>query len=589
MHARTSVDASLRAAISCFSAAWRATAPRVAQEPLGVPWGRSFTQTNRYRFRLGTPELYTGPGLVCLSGEKNEQWARVNPAFYAGFLTAWTIVYAAAAAYCGWAARRPKPDAGVGVLALFFLTLAVAGLTTAASRLVGDAAALVLRRVAEATVLLSPVLLIHFVNAEERSAARDQLLKVGYAAGALLAAGALAGVYDQNGAASMSTTAGKLASIVFAAGVFGAAYFIGRARARSNQLGLGAFVGACALCVAAVYDAVTAVASALRPSLTLVGFTVFTLALFMDQIIQLARRREQLSSKTAELSKKAKSLSKSFRELRARQDELVRKEQLAAIGELSAVIAHEVRNPLAIMSNAVATLRRANIDDEARETLLVILSEEGARLNQLVGDLLHYAKPIALERQSVQLLELVKKTLAAANDKPNVVVQLSQGSDVPPVGGDPLLLRQVFDNLVNNALQAMSNGGTLTVELSKISHPDLGVGAELLIRDTGEGMDTVVRSRALDPFFTTRPSGTGLGLAIVARVIDAHGGRLTIRSELGVGTEVRAFVPAERDELGETAARRLRAPIIESFRSSRPSESAVEEPIEEPTDEREAS
>ena len=93
--------------------------------------------------------------------------------------------------------------------------------------------------------------------------------------------------------------------------------------------------------------------------------------------------------------------------------------------------------------------------------------------------------------------------------------------EVPPVGGDPLLLRQVFDNLVNNALQAMNNGGTLTVELSKVSHPDLGVGAELLIRDTGEGMDTVVRSRALDPFFTTRlgQGGSGLGLSIVLNLV----------------------------------------------------------------------
>lgn len=508
------------------------------------------------------------------------------PAFYAGFLVAWAIVYATAAGYCGWAARRPKSDPGVGVLGVFFMTLTVAGLTRGPSLVTVGATADLLERVGEAAELTAPFLMIHFVRAADEPQRSDRLVTIGYGVAALLAFGALTGMHEE-GVSGMATFYGKAAAVAFAVAVVAAAYSIGRSRTRSRQLSLGSFVGACALCLCAVYDAVAALASGLRPSLTLFGFTLFTLALFLDQILQLARRREQLVSKTDELSKKSKALAKSFRELRARQDDLVRKEQLAAIGELSAVIAHEVRNPLAIMSNAVATLRRPNVDDESRATLLEILSEEGARLNQLVGDLLHYAKPIALEPQSVQLLEIVKKALAAADDKPNVVVELSPGSDVPQVAGDPLLLRQVIDNLVNNALQAMGGGGTLTVQLVKVAGnaSGVGAGAELSIRDTGEGMDTVVRSRALDPFFTTRPAGAGLGLAIVARIIDAHGGRLTIRSERGLGTEVSVFLPSDRGEPAEQTARRLRTPVIETFRASQ----TPEEPVEEPTDEREAS
>jgi signal transduction histidine kinase len=136
------------------------------------------------------------------------------------------------------------------------------------------------------------------------------------------------------------------------------------------------------------------------------------------------------------------------------------------------------------------------------------------------------------------------------------------------VRADPLLLRQAIENVVNNAVQAMSGGGTLTVHLQPITPSTAGDGAvasgiELVFRDTGEGMDTVVRSRALDPFFTTRPAGTGLGLAIVARVVDAHGGHLRILSEPDVGTEVRIFLPEEPDTSPRASRARILPPVIE--------------------------
>ncbi|NUP12733.1 MAG: hypothetical protein HOW73_42375 [Polyangiaceae bacterium] len=496
----------------------------------------------------------------------------MEPSLYAGFLLAWTIVYVAASAYCGWLARRPKGNSGNALLGVMFGALAIASAATATSMLTPEREEDFLLRAAHAAQMMTPVLLVHFAHAEERRPRMAQVLVLGYAVSGLLSIGALTGAFDVpligGTHFSIASGVGKAASVVFAVGVCCAAYSLGRVQSR---IGITPFLGACLLAVTAVYDCVTALVSALRPSVSLAGFAAFTLTLFVGQAVRLAERREHLVAKTAELSKKSRSLGKSFRELRARQDELVRKEQLAAIGELSAVIAHEVRNPLAIMSNAVSTLRRANLDDDARATLLTILSEESARLNQLVGDLLHYAKPLTVERQSVNLFDLVKRAVTAVDDKPNVLLHLTQQDAVPRVGGDPLLLRQVLDNLVNNACQAMSSGGTLTVELARVedetdaSAPPQAVGAELVIRDTGEGMDTVVRSRALDPFFTTRPSGTGLGLAIVARVIDAHGGRLTIRSELGAGTEVRVFLPIDGEEPAPRLGQRLLPPVIEPF------------------------
>ncbi len=100
----------------------------------------------------------------------------------------------------------------------------------------------------------------------------------------------------------------------------------------------------------------------------------------------------------------------------------------------------------------------------------------------------------------------------------------------------------MIDNLIDNAIQAMSGGGVLTVTLVD-REVDGARGVEIQIQDTGEGMDTQVRARALDPFFTTRPSGTGLGLAIVARIVEAHGGALRIESKAGAGTVMHVFLP----------------------------------------------
>jgi signal transduction histidine kinase len=234
------------------------------------------------------------------------------------------------------------------------------------------------------------------------------------------------------------------------------------------------------------------------------------------------------------------------------------------VGELSAVVAHEVRNPLAIISNAVATLRRrAGVNEADRQTLLAILDEESSRLNRLVGDLLCYARPINLERQLVSLRDLVARGMALTEGRIGIDVELVEPKPTEKVWADPNLLRQVIENLVDNAMQAMSGGGVLTVTLVNATQ-DGEPGVEIQIQDTGEGMDTEVRARALDPFFTTRPSGTGLGLAIVARIVDAHGGSLRIKSKAGAGTVMHVFLPqgTEPSPRSQDSARRGSDPVL---------------------------
>ncbi len=251
------------------------------------------------------------------------------------------------------------------------------------------------------------------------------------------------------------------------------------------------------------------------------------------------RAADELNVRTAELRE-------SYSELRVVQDELVRKEQLAAVGELSAVIAHEVRNPLAIIKNAVSGLRRPTLRAADRTILLAILEEEVDRLSRLVRNLLDYARPVTPKAQGVDLLELAQRAAEIARDgleDPSRVSVILETASVPVVRGDPELLEQAFTNLAANAMQAMPSGGTVTIRAALVGAPPR---VRLEFEDSGEGMDAVALGKAMDPFFTTRPAGTGLGLAIVDRVIRNHGGTITLRSEPGEGTTAVITLPRDR-------------------------------------------
>jgi signal transduction histidine kinase len=241
-----------------------------------------------------------------------------------------------------------------------------------------------------------------------------------------------------------------------------------------------------------------------------------------------------------------RELRDSHDELRAIRETLLSREQLAAVGELAAVVAHEVRNPLAILGNAVAGLRKESIAATDRATLLEIIDSEATRLNRIVTDLLSFSRPVTLQRGSVQLNDLIDRALKLVSTRTGVNVDHQMLLPSARVWADSNLLRQVFDNLIDNAIQAMESGGTLTVRVRSANGDDADIAVDII--DTGEGMDAAVRGRAKDPFFTTRPSGTGLGLAIVDRIVGAHGGRLEIESRTGEGTKVTVHLPTGANE-----------------------------------------
>jgi signal transduction histidine kinase len=294
-----------------------------------------------------------------------------------------------------------------------------------------------------------------------------------------------------------------------------------------------------------VHDAAIASGTIGGPWLMQVGvlsFVTGTGAAFITRYLRIAN---ELEKSTIELERRTSQLRQSYHDLRETQEELVKKEQLAVVGELAAVVAHEVRNPLAVIANAVAGLRKPSLSREDHITLLGILEDESSRLNRLVSDLLRYARPVSVQRSRVVLDDLLERALRFARASTTVTVQKATDVADSHVYGDASLLRQVFDNLVDNAVQAMPHGGSLSIQV-RAAREEGVEGVSVLVADTGEGMDTIVRARAKDPFFTTRPSGTGLGLAIVDRIVEAHAGHLLIQSRAGEGTTVTVFLPHGR-------------------------------------------
>jgi PAS domain S-box-containing protein len=225
-------------------------------------------------------------------------------------------------------------------------------------------------------------------------------------------------------------------------------------------------------------------------------------------------------------------LRRSYAELAQAQRQLIQQERLAALGELSAVVAHEVRNPLGVIFNSLGSLRRLLRPEGDARMLLDIVGEEADRLNRIVGDLLDFARPSTPTLRPEALERVVDEAVAVAlaQNAPAVEVHREFAGGLPPVPIDARLVRQAVVNVAVNAVQAMPRGGRLTVRTRRD-----GDSALVEIEDTGAGIPEEIRDRMFEPFFTTKASGTGLGLAVVKRIVDGHGGAISVRSGPGAG------------------------------------------------------
>lgn len=213
---------------------------------------------------------------------------------------------------------------------------------------------------------------------------------------------------------------------------------------------------------------------------------------------------------------------------------LVERERLAAIGEMAAVIAHEVRNPLSVIMNALGMLRHPLAGGDDAKTLLCVASDEAERLGRLVADLLAFAHPKEPSIEVFEIGPLIDEAVAAVRQDPSLptastaTLEVSVPSTVPPVAADPIRLRRVLVNLLVNAFQHVPEHGRVRIAAERSSNAEV----RLIVSNDGQPIPADVGKRVFDPFFTTRGSGTGLGLAVVRRIVEEVGGRVALDATL---------------------------------------------------------
>ncbi|GFE58460.1 PAS domain-containing sensor histidine kinase [Geobacter sp. AOG1] len=235
-------------------------------------------------------------------------------------------------------------------------------------------------------------------------------------------------------------------------------------------------------------------------------------------------------------------------QIKRMEAELKKADRLAAIGELSARIAHEIRNPLAAISGSVQLIAQGAAISDGDKRLLTIVERESDRLNLLISDFLAYARPAAPEKTTVVLHNFIKEmqSLVSADSR---FERVALRNDCPPgiaIAIDRDQFKQVFWNLLVNAADAMPDGGTVTFTAidDAVNGENLGNDfVKVVVEDNGIGMDERVMGSVFEPFFTTKNGGTGLGLATVYRIIQSHGGSLHIESNLGSGSRFTILIP----------------------------------------------
>ncbi|HEY6871358.1 MAG TPA: ATP-binding protein [Geobacteraceae bacterium] len=218
--------------------------------------------------------------------------------------------------------------------------------------------------------------------------------------------------------------------------------------------------------------------------------------------------------------------------------QMERADRLASVGEMAAGIAHEIKNPLTGIAAAMTIIKEDFSSSDPRTEIVNEILEQIKRLDKTVNDLLFFGKPSLPEPTCINVNTILKKTIMFASQHrggKNVEKRLEFHDDLPPIYVDPKQIQQVFLNLILNALQAMRDGGILTITSAPVEK-DGERWVRVSVADTGPGIPEQILGKIFTPFFTTKAQGTGLGLAICYKLISQHGGNLSVASEDGKGT-----------------------------------------------------
>lgn len=246
----------------------------------------------------------------------------------------------------------------------------------------------------------------------------------------------------------------------------------------------------------------------------------------------------------------AEQLAKANQQLREAEATVRRTERLAALGQLSAGLAHEIRNPLStIKTSAEMLARNVPSDNALAHEMAGFISSEVDRTNALVTRFLDFARPLAVRVEKTDLAQLIDRAVVELEKHSpplDVSIYKNYAPDIPPFLLDGQLMERVMYNLLLNAAQASPPQGTVTVKTRQFNET-----VEIDVIDRGPGIEPKHLESIFNPFFTTKPSGVGLGLAIVSKIVDEHGGKITVESEPGEGSVFRVYLPLREDAFRE--------------------------------------
>ena len=267
-----------------------------------------------------------------------------------------------------------------------------------------------------------------------------------------------------------------------------------------------------------------------------------------ERITKDGRRIQVIFTRTAILNDSghvvgSSSVLKDVTSFRSLERQLADAEHLATLGELSAGLAHEIKNPLAGIKGAIDVIRDSLSPADMHREILGDVIHEVNRIDKIVRDLLNYAKPKPPSYVSINLAEIVQRIVAmarATSKNEALLIEVKQATAVPEFTGDEIQLEQVLLNLLLNAQKAMPSGGHIEVLLSYDSETE---AVRLEVRDDGPGIPEDLQKRIFQPFFTTRTDGIGLGLATCLKNVQYHGGSIEVDSEVGRGTTFIVTIP----------------------------------------------
>jgi signal transduction histidine kinase len=233
------------------------------------------------------------------------------------------------------------------------------------------------------------------------------------------------------------------------------------------------------------------------------------------------------------------------------------RDRLAAVGEMAAAIAHEVKNPLAGIEVMAGLLRRKITDAPEAHTLLTDIINEAKMANAIVQEVLEFVRPIRLQMEHTSIAQAVQSAVMLADTQAlrgDVEVRVELPADLPPIQGDAHQLAQLFTNLLINAYEAMEGKGRIVITAETMQLPETpdGLAREAVVievTDDGPGMPPELADKVFDAFFTTKAQGSGLGLAIVRKIVDAHDGTIDLRSAPRRGTAIRITLPVEAEHV----------------------------------------